>query len=139
MGFLLDTFTCERKHVLLEFAAEPIRNTSCFERTCLCRALTLHIASLCDGIHDGLINAEADATTASVLGLVACSMSKDIRVDGTLMNIGDILLINSTQAVELVVPISAQFGVGQPARLGFLVDPLHFVDEVSLDLLYEST
>lgn len=132
-GMLLDTFTCERKHSMMKLAAEPIDNTSTFERTCLARALTLHQASLRDGIRDGLVHGQADPGTAALLGVVACTIAKDIRVDGTLLGTGDIIYISATQPVEVRAPVELVFGADQSPCLGFLVDVLHFVQEAGLD------
>ena len=92
--------------------------------------MTLHQACLRDGIRDGLMQGQTDDTIAQLLGLAACKISKDIRVDGTTMGIGDVLYAGPTQVVEVAAPLAAQFASGQPFRLGFLVDALQFVQEV---------
>ena len=42
-GFLQDCFATERKNSLVLRAAEPVRNTSTFERSVLARALIMHL------------------------------------------------------------------------------------------------
>ena len=132
-GMLLDTFTCERKHSMMKTAAEPIVNTSRFERSCLSRALTLHLATLREGIADALVRPEGSPEIASLLGFASCSIAKDIRVDGTLMGVGDVLWIAGRTCVQIICPMSAKFeedNAADPSRLGFLVEVLDFVEQV---------
>jgi len=130
-GMLLDTFTCERKHSMMKAAAAPITNTRVFERSCLCRALTLHRSALRAGIRDGLLHGASDPEIAELLGFAACTIAKDIRVDGTLMGVGDIIWASPSQCVEVVSAMAVQLVDGAQFQLGFLVEMLLFTEEVT--------
>ena len=54
-GFLLDTFAGERFNYMMKQACDPIRNTTCFERSALARAYLLHKNALHRLQSDGLV------------------------------------------------------------------------------------
>ena len=113
----------------MKAAAAPICNARVFGRSCLSMALTLHLDSLREGIQDSLQRPELGPEAAADLGFASCSFAKDIRVDGTLMGIGDVLWVDPDTCVEVICPVSAQLVHDQPPRLGFLVDALRFVEK----------
>ena len=128
--FLMDCFPCERKHSLLKEAAEPVKNTSTFERTVLARALNLHKASLKHDMFDHLVRPSQDTSLASDCGVHDLEVGLELRMDGTIFGQGDVVFDSDTVAMFIVAPCNIQESVSDDHVLSFLGYRLEFVETV---------
>ena len=93
---LLDTFVCERKHTLLKGVAKDCRNTSCFERSVLARALLQHQRDLKAGhFTDGLRGRSSPCPQLALLMHAGqASIALEMRSEGLLVAAGDVVFVD---------------------------------------------
>lgn len=83
---VVDAFVVERLHLRVKAVAELVRNTTCFERSCLASLINSHCRLLQDGqVGDGLVGRRV--ALAGTPAQVADSM----RVQGMQLSVGDVV------------------------------------------------
>ena len=83
---VVDAFVIERLHLRVKAVAEPVRNTSCFERSCLASLINSHCRLLQEEkFGDGLIGRSA------VLDGTSADIADCMRVQGMQLSVGDIV------------------------------------------------
>ena len=90
-AWIMDTFTCERKHSMVKEAADPVRNTRSFEKSLLSRALVLQASRFHTLRADGLIDAAPCDELEEGALIAVC-----IRWHGTKIAEGDVLFLVET-------------------------------------------